>query len=151
MVRVKFEGGPELVRALESLSTRVSKRVMREALESAGEPIRLAMQQKAPREPGAPDLADNMVIGNARVEGLLDDSQTAAVAIGPSKGFFYAFFQEFGTVHHPAQPFARPAFDEGVARAIRDIAASMWTALAAKGISRSVVKNTPVESDGPLL
>lgn len=83
-VTMKIEGGAELAKTLDGLSARLSKKVMREALENAGEPIRKDMQIKAPRAPGAPDIADHMVIGTAR-----GNKTTTAVAIGPAKGFFY--------------------------------------------------------------
>ena len=109
------------------------------------------MAQMAPREPGAPDLADNIVISTGRViKPKGSDSHAAAVNIGPEKRFFYGFFQEFGTVHHGAQPFVRPAFDGGVTKALSDMARALWTALAARGISRTVTSDAPIESDGPL-
>lgn len=152
MVKMKFEGGAELAKTLEGLSARVSKRMLRESLEEAGEPMRKRMSQMAPREPGAPDLADNIVISTARVKQPKgSEAQAAAVAVGPERRFFYGFFQEFGTVHHGAQPFVRPAFDGGVSKVISDMARALWTALAARGISRTVSVDTTVESDGPLL
>lgn len=147
MVKMRFEGGAELAKAFEQLSARVSKRMLRESLEDAAEPMRRAMSSMAPREPGAPDLADNIVISTARVKAV-EGVQSAAVAIGPAKAFFYGFFQEFGTVHHSAQPFVRPAFDGGVSRALSDLARSMWSALASRGISRTVTRDAPVQSEG---
>lgn len=150
-VSVRIEGGAELAKVLNDLPKRVSKRVLRNALEAAGEPIRQGMARLAPREPGAPDLADHMVISGTRVEGLQDNDQTAAVAIGPEREFFYGFFQEWGTAFHGAQPFARPAFDSGVDRALKEITSALWTELAAVGIARLLTKASPVQSDGPLL
>jgi len=152
MVKMRFEGGKELAKALEGLSARVGKRMLRDALEEVGEPMRKRMAQMAPREPGAPDLADNIVISTGRViKPKGSDSLASAVNIGPEKRFFYGFFQEFGTVHHGAQPFVRPAFDGGVTKALSDMARALWTALASRGISRTVTSDAPIESDGPLL
>ncbi len=147
-VSMKVEGGAELARALNALPTRVSKKVMRDALEVAGEPIRKGMEMKAPRAPGAPDMADHMVISTAKVEGLIDNDQTAAVKIGPAKGFYWGLFQEFGTIHHGAQPFARPAFDAGVSKAISEMVRATWTALAGRGISRSISQPSTPSSPG---
>ncbi len=149
MVKMKFEGGSELIKAMEALSPRVSKNVLKAALEDAAEPMRAKMSRLAPRDPDPIDLADNIVIGNVRAKS--DGGQAATVAIGPAKGFFYGFYQEFGTVHHSAQPFMRPAWDSGVSRAIADIGRAMWTALASRGISRSSTVDTPVQGDGRLL
>lgn len=142
---LKFVGGPELIKAMEGLTARVSKNVLRDALETAAEPMRRDISRKAPHEPGAPDLRANIVIGKARDKGAV------AVAVGPAQGYFYGFYQEYGTVHHGAQPFMRPAFDSGAARFIRDMAAAMWTNLASRGISQTVDSSTPVKSSGSLL
>lgn len=143
---MRFEGGTELIKAMADLSTRLQKNVTKQALEAAAVPMRNDISRRAPYEPGPPDIRANIVIGKAR-----GNKTESAVAIGPAKGFFYGFYNEYGTVHQPARPFMRPAFDSGVARAIRDIASAMWTILAARGISQSSSSNTPVQSSGRFL
>lgn len=88
MVKMRFEGGAELAKAFEQLTARVSKKTLRESLEDAAEPMRRHMASMAPREPGAPDLADNIVISTARAKAI-EGGQSAAVAIGPAKEFYY--------------------------------------------------------------
>jgi HK97 gp10 family phage protein len=149
-IEMRFEGGAELAKALEELSMRVGKSVMREALREGAEPIRKYMAQAAPQSSEGPHLRDHMVIGNARTGDM------AAVAIGPRKGFaprshIYPFAQEYGTVHHSAQPFMRPAFDAQAATALKMIAQELWRLLASKGITRSATVDTPVQSPGALL
>ena len=61
---IRFTGGAELQKNLDLLTTRLSRSVQRQALVEAAEPIRLTMAQLAPRAPGAPDIADNIVIGD---------------------------------------------------------------------------------------
>jgi HK97 gp10 family phage protein len=142
---MRVEGGAELAASLNSISRKMSRRVMRNALELAAEPIRQTMASLAPRDPGAPDLADHMVVSPTRVEGLSENDQTAAVAIGPERGdYFYGYFQEFGTAFHSAQPFARPAFDQGVDLALRTITRQLWLELAAAGVHRYA--NAPASS-----
>lgn len=129
----RFEGGDELARNLATMSPRVSKRVLLEALMVGAEPIRRRASSNAPHDPGAPDLRNNIVVSTVRVPGV-----AAAVAIGPSKEFFYGLFNELGTVHQGARPFLRPAFDsEGVA-ALGPIGQELWRALASRGFSRTV-------------
>lgn len=143
MVTMRFEGGKELDAALKSLSTRVSRKIQREALYDAAEPMRRAMAAKAPRgDPRPPNLKDTLTISDAREEGA------QAVAVGPSKAAWYGSFQEFGTANHPAQPFARPAFDEKAETALQILAREIWTALASRGVSRSVRRDIPI-SGGP--
>lgn len=128
MISLKVEGGERLARELRGLSNRVSRNVQREALKEGAELIRARASALAPREPGAPDLADNIAVSNA-----LPEDGSVGVAIGPTRNFFYGFFQEFGTSRHSAQPFLRPAFDSEGPRALKVIAAAMWDALIRRG------------------
>jgi HK97 gp10 family phage protein len=132
---IRFTGGAELARNLDALSTRLSRQIQRQALKEAGEPIRQMMAQRAPIEPGAPDLAANIVISTARPKGW--GSTVVAIAIGPAKDFFYGFFQEYGTVHHRAQPFVRPAYDQQVVsgRTLNQIKEFLWRALISRGFA----------------
>lgn len=130
----------ELAANLASLSTRVSRKIAREALEEGGEPIRRRASTLAPHEPGPPDLRENIGISPAKSEDL------AAVAIGPTKGFAYGFPQEVGTARHAAQPFMRPAFDSEGPKALGIIGQALWRELAGRGFSRSVSAPTPVSS-----
>jgi HK97 gp10 family phage protein len=71
----------------------------------------------------------------------IDRLTQTAVAVGPTKDYFYGYFQEFGTAHHGAQPWARPGFDEGKDEALAIIGREAWAAIAAK--ARSVSPQTP--------
>lgn len=64
--------------------------------------LRDEVKARAPRDRG--DLADS--IGDEAVE-QTPNSATHAVFVGA----FYARFQEYGTRHHAARPFMRPAAD----------------------------------------
>lgn len=145
MITLKFEGGAELATALDQLSTRLSKSVMREALIAAAEPIRAAAAAKAPHEPGSPDLKENIGISPIR------SPEMAAIAVGPTREFFYGFFQEYGTKHHGAQPFMRPAFDTEAPKSLAILSAEAWRLLAARGIGRFISSPTPIQSSGRLL
>lgn len=127
---MRVEGAAALGKALQGLSSRVSRGVLSKSLRSGAEPIRAAASRFAPRAPGAPDLADHIGISNARPE-----SGNVAVAIGPTRNFFYGWFQEYGTTRHGAQPFLRPAFDGESQGALRIIRNEVWDALAKRGVS----------------
>lgn len=129
MVSIRVEGGEKLARTLGELPNRVNREVQRAALREAGEIIRSRASALAPREPGAPDLDDNIRMSNAN-PGRGD----VGIAIGPTKGFFYGFFQEFGTSRHGAQPFMRPAFDGERHRVVKAITSAMWGALIRRGV-----------------
>lgn len=126
MFSMQVQGGQQLARTLDALPAKVSREVLLNALRKGGMPIRDRAAQLAPREPGAPDLADNIQIAAVRQR----EGQPPTVAIGVSKNFFYDYFQETGTIRHRAQPFYRPAFDELAVPALGTIGRELWAALA---------------------
>lgn len=138
-----FSGGKEIAAKLADLSLRSNKRVTRDALTAAAETIRTPAARMAPRRPPAPDFADHIVIGTARAR----PGETAAIKVGPSTDFHYAFFQETGTVHHAARPFLRPAFEQNWRNALDVVRDAFWTVLASMGVSRSV--SAPVTPEAP--
>lgn len=143
-VGLQVVGAAELEAALAGLTRRVSKRIVREALEFAAEPMRAEAARRAPRAPGAPDLADNIVIAPARAIGKED----AAVKVGPSRGVYWGLFQELGTSRHGAQPFLRPAFENQQSKAIARVSQELWRTLASRGISRVMSTDSPLTSPG---
>jgi HK97 gp10 family phage protein len=153
-VRVKFEGGQALAAALNQLSQRASKGVMRDALLSvAAPPMQAGMRARAARAPGAPDLADNIVVSVAPARG-----NTAAVIVGPSNALRadqpdktfgeQGLYLEVGTEDTPMQAFARPTFDEVAPKVIAPIGAALWRELAGRGISRPTT-DAPSLPSGP--
>lgn len=145
---MKVEGGEALVAELMKLSTRASRQMLRDALLAVGEPMARDIARKAPREPGRPDLAENIQIGQTRV----GERNDVSVGIGVPRGFFYDWFLEYGTVKMSAQPFYRPTFDAQVNRAINQLGAAIWTELASKGVSQpSGFFDGPIQSPGSLL
>lgn len=145
VVSMKWTGGKELLAALQQLPQRVGKRFQREALVHAAEPMAKAMSSHAPRgNPHPPNLKDEILIRNSRGA----DAQETVIAVGPSTRAFYGGLQEFGTAHHAAHPFARPAFDEKAQEALRRFADDCWVSLASRKIVRSSVTDVVVESMG---
>lgn len=138
MISLKFQGASQFGKALANLSPSESRGVLNKMLVEAAEPIRQAMEDKTPVEPGKPDLRDHIgakpvsakTIEDAEVLGkrIREDSE-AVVAIGPEAPFFYAWFLEFGTVHSSAQPFVRPAFDAKVNESFQVLQGLMWAYL----------------------
>jgi HK97 gp10 family phage protein len=137
MARFVFTGGQDLDRALRALPDALSHEILIEALIEAAEPIRAEAASLAPRgRTGAPHLADNIVAaettrvtGSRRGRWRSVEAHEHVVAIGPSyqpHDHFYGMFQEFGTVHHPAQPFLRPALDRGAPKALQQLAKIIW-------------------------
>lgn len=149
MITFRVEGGQETAAALNGLPTRVSRSVLRDALLEGAAPMRRFIAGIAPRDPGAPDLADNIILAALRKRTGDDD---VSVGIGVPKGFFYDWFLEWGTVNMGSQPFWRPGFDANVQSVIDISGKAIWRELAGRGIRRAaVIADTPVQSDGPLL
>lgn len=149
MVTMRVEGLSDLAKTLEQLSTRVSKRMLRDALTHAAEPMRQQMSTNAPRESG--QLGAHIIVSTARQSvgdaGAVgrNDDQQASVAVGPAKPFFYGGMNEFGTVHIPAHPWARPAFDAEADKVPAAMSKAIWRELAGRGFSRPTqTDNSPV-------
>jgi HK97 gp10 family phage protein len=128
VITLRFEGGDKLRQTLASMPNRVNLSVQREALKSAADVIQQRASATAPRAPGAPDLADNIRVGNTRPA-----DGSVGVGIGVPRGFFYDWFNEFGTVNQLARPFWRPVIDSEMPKLVKQIAADMWAALIRKG------------------
>jgi HK97 gp10 family phage protein len=134
--RHTWKGDGDLVKTFKAMSNAVSRPVMVEALTRSAEPIRATAAALAPRGEGSgPHLADNIVVGETGfgANGNTVASDLVTVAIGPSHqphDMFYGQFQEFGTAHHPAQPFMRPAFDQKHGESRKRFAAELRDAIA---------------------
>jgi HK97 gp10 family phage protein len=135
IVKVNFEGGEALAKTLNSLPDAYSRKVILAALKEGGEPIRAMAAQLAPLGE-TENLSENMTISVTNQLGSTAggrwrarDETEHAVAVGPSKHEFYGLFQEYGTVHHGAQPFLRPAFDAQGQTALTIIGDALWWAL----------------------
>lgn len=141
MFSLKIQGGPQLAKALDGLGFTKQRSVLTDILKKGAEPYKAGMERHAPVEPGKPDLKDHIAISTASevsspetIGSRKRDEGEAVVAVGPEKGFFYGLFQEYGFIHagNPeepvsAQPFMRPAFDEGTTDALKVIQERMWT------------------------
>lgn len=125
--RVKIEGLKELDRALGELPKATGKAVLRRVLKKAGEPIARDMRAKAPDDPATSgnDLKSSIAVstklsGRQRKmhrKAFRNDKASAEVFVGAGP-LPQAHLQEFGTVHHRPQPFARPAWDGNKNRAL---------------------------------
>lgn len=136
-VKVRIEGLRELDRALSELPKATARNVLVRTLRGASEPLVAAAKEKVPvrtgnlkdsiafstkkpkgHDAGARAFAEAMSEGASRAEA--GSALRAARAANPNafaEGFVgpgrhpQAIFQEFGTSHHPPQPFMRPAWD----------------------------------------
>lgn len=130
-ISLTLEGAQDLSKRLADLSSTVSLQVQTAALRAGAAPIRDAQEANAPVGDDPPHMADNIRISvpSANERADIGSVDQAMVAIGPTRGFFYASFQEFGTAFHPAQAFMRPAFDATAKQALEIVLAHMWKAV----------------------
>lgn len=133
---LKVQGGKELAQAIRRLPEAMQPKVVNEALKEGAEPMRSRASQLAPHEPGAPDLRENIgisVISKAGSVGGGPDERLSfgeyGVAVGPTKDFFYGFFQEFGYGPGPVNAFMRPSFDSTAQTSLTIIMQMLWAAI----------------------
>lgn len=116
---VKVEGLRDLERALAELDKHTTRRtVARTTLRKAGEVTATAAARMAPDDPQTTDdLKANIKVGTrltrrqARLQRRFKDKETVEAYVGVTDQVnAYGHLQEFGTVHHAAQPFMRPAW-----------------------------------------
>lgn len=172
-VVVSTSGFKELDAALGELPKATARNVLKRTLEKAAEPIAQRARELVPVDSG--DLRDSITVsarlknkvGNAEysaamrqglgkaaaVQALRDarrgaNGSFAEVYIGPAvpKGF-YGHLVEFGTSRMAAEPFMRPAWDEGQDRALGIIKEELGNEIimAAKRIARSKKQSADVK------
>jgi HK97 gp10 family phage protein len=161
MTSMKIEGGAQLAKALQQLSVRVSKNVLRETLKTvAAPPIQQSAAGRVARAPGAPDLADHIAISTARAEA----GPTASVVVGPSvekrqdgtrkKPISFGLqgkYLEFGTARTKMRAFMRPAFDQNASKSIPAIASALWHAIISRKYSTEIADRVSAgQRDGTL-
>ena len=137
MITAKLEGVPELMAAFRGLKPSTQAAAMRRVMREAAAPIQETAERLVPISEDAPHIVDHIVIqtltkvddetfGGKR---QLDDTEFA-VAVGPARWAFYGWMQEYGTVHHGAKPFMRPAVDQEGAGAMKIIQSGLWAIVA---------------------
>lgn len=109
--RFRLTGVNELRRAFRQLPKRTGERVLRNTARAGARVIQSEIKDQAPRQSG--ELQSEIIIRQ-------DKSRKDAVvfAVGPSTKAFHGMFQEFGTVHQPANPFVRRALALAEGRAL---------------------------------
>lgn len=110
-MKMRIEGLRQVDEALKELPRATSKNVVRRVLRKRAEPMAFLAANLAPVDEA--DLANSMEVSTRldrrqRRGGSRQDR--VEVFVGSSSPL--AHLQEFGTRHHAAQPFMRPAFEQ---------------------------------------
>lgn len=148
---VRVEGLSELDRALGELPKATGKAVLRRVLRKAAEPIAAAMRARAPSDPtdDLPDIIPSIGVGTklsgrqAKMHRKMFRSDKASVEMFAGVGKIpHSHLQEWGTSHHAAQPFARPAWDATKAGALDIIVSDLGDEIdkAAKRLAKKAAK-----------
>lgn len=143
VAEIQLKGFDGIERALTQLPATVAKRLLTSSVRKGANVIAREMKARAPvrQDEGVKVLirrGRNRIAVKGRRAGYLKASigvrikRAAAAAgvplvlgIGPSSKAFWAGFQEFGTRHQPARPFARPALEAKSEEAVNVIAADL--------------------------
>jgi len=136
--KFKVEGFKDLDRALAGLGDpKASKRISRAALRKAAKPVAADAAANAPRDETDTDgivLADSIKVGSKlnkrqkRVQRRRRGDVELYVGVA-NEASAYGHHQEFGTEHHAAQPFLRPAWDANTGRMIDTIKTELWAGI----------------------
>ncbi|WP_374638500.1 HK97-gp10 family putative phage morphogenesis protein [Agrobacterium salinitolerans] len=125
---VTIDGLKELDQALSALPRSVGKKVARDVLQDAAEPMARAARQLAPRdEYHLYDSIDVSTRLNSRQRSLHREEVTPSfqeMFVGTNNPA--GVQQEFGNERHGAQPFMRPAWDAEKVPTLNRIANSLW-------------------------
>jgi HK97 gp10 family phage protein len=140
VVTAKVRGAEHINDVLAQLGKRVATRALKKAVEQGAQPVLEEAKARAPilkqpdgrRKPG--ELRDSIcaeVKLNAR-------KGTARAKIGPKRTEgagrqdpgCWGLMEEFGSVHNPAQPYLRPAYDSKGDAAVEELTESLRSAIA---------------------
>lgn len=153
MISVKVtrvEGLRELEQTLKNLPRATAKSVLVRSLKKRAEPIADTMRALVPDDPTTPETQD--LRGSIAVSTRLskrqarlhrretkNDRDFAEVFVGAGP-LPHAHMQEFGTINHGPQPFARPAWDQHQNEVLDGLKDDLWTEIkrAADRLARKV-------------
>lgn len=127
-IDVRIEGAKEIEAKLGKIESKVRRKLLRQAVRASAKPIRDEAARLAPRRTSEPprgssehhplgaELHRNIKIRAASRKSQRRLGMDAGVRVRAAP---QGILQEFGTVHHAADPFLRPAFDTQKATSIR--------------------------------
>lgn len=118
--KISFEikGAREMERLLLELGDQVAKKLLKKAIRAGAKPVVAEMRRLVPVRTGA--LRKSITVQAVRARGA------AVVSIGFAKPVSRrAHLIEFGTAHHAANPFFRPALDSKAAEVLEAMAKTL--------------------------
>lgn len=138
-MRLSFTGAQDMRASLDRMRKGMGKKLFEKNATAALTPMKNRMVANAPVRTGrgrrSITIAPLDGLSSYRMSARLHDlSPTSdhqyAMYVGPEitdrDDVFYLVFVELGTIHAPAHPFIRPAFDQEAPRAMTHFVQSMW-------------------------
>jgi HK97 gp10 family phage protein len=127
-ITVKVDGLSDIMTALRELPNATAKNVMRRVMAKRAEPIADAARRLVPVDQG--HLRNSIHVATKlsrrqRGRHRKKHRDDVEVFVGPGTDPA-AHLQEFGTSHHDAQPFMRPAWDQTKDEFLAGVGADMW-------------------------
>lgn len=124
------EGMKEIDKALKGLELKDAKQVARRALTRAAKPVVEEARDLAPIGMDR-DSGEHLYETIQLSRGTRSDRKRASNRPGDYHMFItatapHAVLQEFGTEHHSAQPFLRPAWDARKVKVLGTIKSTLW-------------------------
>lgn len=130
LITVKTEGLKELYARMRGLGLVVTTRYARAATAAGANVIKKRAIRNVISSPSVDqgDLRDNIItkrippsqtrLTSAHIVTVRGKGRKATKKTGAKRGAPHAHFVEYGTVNMPAEPFLRPAYDQGKGEAI---------------------------------
>jgi HK97 gp10 family phage protein len=152
LIKVKTTGLPELQAVLRQLPDATARNVLRRVGKTVLEPVAATARQLAPKEWG--DLEKTITVSSRlsksqRAKHKSDDRDSVRMYVGAGN-VQQSYLQEFGTVHHPAQPFMRPAWDQHHMEVFHEIGKALWVEIqkATARLARKAAKQAAKGASG---
>jgi HK97 gp10 family phage protein len=140
---VKTEGLAEVAQALGALGKTTGRNVMRRVGIKRMTPIGDEMKRRAPVD--QTDLRDSITTTTKKPKKARKRMEVE-VYTGPGR-HPQAHLQEFGTVNHGPQPFARPAWDGGKDEILTGLAEDFWAEIG-RAAARQAKKTARLAAKG---
>jgi HK97 gp10 family phage protein len=113
VANLELDGIENLITEVEKLGAKGS-RIENKALREAGEVMKEAIKQEAPRKTGT--LKKSIEVSRVKTK-----DGAKYVEVGPGKEGWYGKFLEFGTIKMKAKPFMAPGYEKSKEKAMEKI------------------------------
>ncbi|RZJ19121.1 MAG: HK97 gp10 family phage protein [Brevundimonas sp.] len=138
--RIKIEGLRALEEALGALPKATGKNVLRRVAFARLQPVAEAMRQRAPVDDA--DLVESITVTTKSPTKRYRKQSTVEAHAGPGRNP-QGVLQEFGTVNHAPQAFARPSWDAEADAIPEGVGEDLWAEIskAADRLARKAARS----------